>query len=245
MAPQHPSARKHLVRPVPSIVVKPETASMTKDLPSPPLVSRRVVLADDHYLVRAGIQGLIELIPGVEVVAQAGSGEELLAALEGVEPHLVITDIHMPGMDGLEAVAKIRSLHPSLPILVLSMFDSAEMVQRAVASGANGYLMKNAATQELQQAVGAMLNTGSYLSAHVARLLMERVDALADDGLTDRQREVLALLASGLSSKEIAFELKLSPKTVDVHRARIMERLDMRDVASLTRYALRRGLVKA
>lgn len=216
-----------------------------KSDPAAPGVSRRVVLADDHDLVRAGIQGLVELLPGVEVVAQAGSGEELLAALEHVEPHLVITDIHMPGMDGMEAVAKIRSRHPRLPILVLSMFDTAEMVQRAVAAGANGYLMKNAAPQELQHAVGAMLNTGSYFSAQVARLLMERVDALADDGLTERQKEVLVLLASGLSSKEIAFELKLSPKTIDVHRARIMERLDVRDIAGLTRYAVRRGLVKA
>jgi DNA-binding NarL/FixJ family response regulator len=105
--------------------------------------------------------------------------------------------------------------------------------------------MKNAAPQELQHAVRVMLSTGSYFNAHVARLLMQRVDALADEGLTDRQKEVLSLMASGLSSKEIAFELKLSPKTVDVHRARIMERLNLRDVASLTRYAVRRGLVKA
>jgi DNA-binding NarL/FixJ family response regulator len=205
---------------------------------------KRVVLADDHDLVRAGIQGLIELLPDVEVVAQAGSGEELLDVLEGMVPDLVITDIHMPGMDGLEAVAKIRSRLASVPILVLSMFDSAEMVQRAVASGANGYLMKNAAPQELQHAVRLMLRSGSYFNARVARLLMQPVDTLADDGLTDRQKEVLSLMASGLSSKEIAFELKLSPKTVDVHRARIMERLDLRDVASLTRYAVRRGLVK-
>ncbi|MBC5785449.1 response regulator transcription factor [Ramlibacter sp. USB13] len=210
--------------------------------PSP--VSRGVVLADDHDLVRAGIQGLVELLPDVEVIAQAGSGEELLAVLERVKPDLVITDIHMPGMDGVEAVARIRSRHPALPILVLSMFDSADIVQRAVASGASGYLMKNAAPQELQHAVSVMLGTGSYFSAQVARLLMER-DVAGDDGLTDRQKEVLALLASGLSSKEIAFRLKLSPKTVDVHRARIMERLDVRDVASLTRYAVRRGLVKA
>jgi DNA-binding NarL/FixJ family response regulator len=206
---------------------------------------RGVVLADDHDLVRAGIQGLIELLPDIEVIAQAGSGEELLAVLETAKADLVITDIDMPGMDGLEAVTTIRSRMPSIPILVLSMLESAEVVQRAVASGANGYLMKNAAPQELQLAVGAMLDTGSYFSARVARLLMQRVDAVADDVLTARQREVLSMMASGLSSKEIAFRLKLSPKTVDVHRARIMERLDLRDVASLTRYAVRRGLVKA
>ena len=207
--------------------------------------AKGVVLADDHDLVRAGIQGLIELLPDVEVIAQARSGEELLALLEDVRPDLVVTDIGMPGIDGVEAVGRIRARHPSLPILVLSMFDSAEMVQRAVTGGANGYLTKSAAPQELQHAVGVMLTTGSYFNATVARLLMHRVEALGDDGLTDRQKEVLSLLASGLSSKEIAFQLKLSPKTIDVHRARIMERLDLRDVASLTRYAVRRGLVKA
>lgn len=205
---------------------------------------KRVVLADDHDLVRAGIQGLIELLPDVEVIAQARCGEELVALLERVRPDLVVTDIGMPGIDGVEAVTRIRARNPSMPILVLSMFDSPEMVQRAVAGGANGYLTKSAAPQELLHAIGVMLATGSYFNAAVARLLMHPVDALRDDGLTDRQKEVLSLIASGLSSKEIAFQLKLSPKTIDVHRARIMERLDLRDVASLTRYAVRRGLVK-
>jgi DNA-binding NarL/FixJ family response regulator len=206
---------------------------------------KRVVLADDHDLVRVGIQGLIELLPDVEVVADASSGEELLSLLEHVTPDLVITDIQMPGIDGLDAVARIRWGHPALPILVLSMHDTADFVQRAMASGANGYLMKNAAPAELQHAVQAMLATGSYVNARVARLLMERVESCADDGLSRRQIEILSMLAGGLSSKEIGYELGLSPKTVDVHRARIMERLQVRDVASLTRYAVRRGLVKA
>jgi DNA-binding NarL/FixJ family response regulator len=206
---------------------------------------KRVLLADDHDLVRAGIQGLIELLPEVEVVAEASSGEELLSLLEHVTPDLVITDIQMPGIDGLDAVARIRRGHPALPILVLSMHDTADFVQRAMASGANGYLMKNAAPGELQHAVQAMLATGSYVNARVARLLLERVESCADDGLSRRQIEILSMLAGGLSSKEIGYELGLSPKTVDVHRARIMERLQVRDVASLTRYAVRRGLVKA
>lgn len=203
-----------------------------------------VVLADDHDLVRAGIQGLIELLPDVEVIAQARSGEELLDLLAQVRPDLVVTDIGMPGIDGVEVVARIRARDPSLPILVLSMFDSPETVQRAVAAGANGYLTKNAEPQELQHAIGMMLTAGSYFNAAVAKLLMHRADALEDNGLTERQKEVLALIASGLSSKEIAFQLNLSPKTIDVHRARIMERLALRDVASLTRYAVRRGLIK-
>jgi DNA-binding NarL/FixJ family response regulator len=205
---------------------------------------KRVVLADDHDLVRGGIAGLIELLPDVEVTAEASSGEELLTVLESLTPDLVITDIHMPGISGVEAVGRIRRAHPALPILVLSMHDTADFVQRAVASGANGYLMKNAAPSELQHAVQSMLVTGSYFNARVARLLLENVETCADDGLTDRQVEILSMIAGGLSSKEIGYELGLSSKTVDVHRARIMERLQVRDVASLTRYAVRRGLVK-
>jgi DNA-binding NarL/FixJ family response regulator len=212
---------------------------------SPPGKRMQVVLADDHDLVRGGIQALLELLPEVDVVADARSGEELLAVLDRLKPDLVITDIHMPGMDGLTAVAQIRERHPTLPILVLSMYDTADFVQRAVANGANGYLMKHAAPKELQQAVRTMFATGSYFNASVARLLLERVETAADDGLTERQKEILVLLAGGMSSKEIAHQLGLSPKTVDVHRARIMERLAVRDVASLTRYAVRTGLVKA
>jgi DNA-binding NarL/FixJ family response regulator len=212
---------------------------------SKPEARKHVVLADDHDLVRGGIQALLELLPEVEVVAEASSGEELLAVLERVKPDLVITDIHMPGMDGLAAIAQIRARHPALPILVLSMHDTADFVRRAIASGANGYLMKHAAPKELQHAVRAIFTTGSYFNASVARLLLERVETPADDGLTERQVEILVLLAGGKSSKEIAHDLGLSPKTVDVHRARIMERLGVRDVASLTRYAVRRGLVKA
>lgn len=212
--------------------------------PHPVLRRKQVILADDHDLVRGGILGLIELLPDVEVMAEASSGEELLTLLESVTPDLVITDIHMPGMNGLEAVVRIRRRHPTLPILVLSMYDTADFVQRAVTSGANGYLMKNAAPSELQHAVQAMLVTGNYFNAKVARMLLEKVETCADDGLTDRQVEILCMIAGGLSSKEIGYELGLSPKTVDVHRARIMERLQVRDVASLTRYAVKRGLIK-
>ena len=212
--------------------------------PLPERKRSHIVLADDHDLVRGGIRGLIELLPDVEVIAEVNSGEELIELLETVTPDLVITDIHMPGINGLEAVARIRQSHPALPILVLSMHDTPDFVQRAITSGANGYLMKNAAPGELQHAVQSMLATGHYFNAKVARMLLEKVESCADDGLTERQTEILAMIARGLSSKEIGFELGLSPKTVDVHRARIMERLQVRDVASLTRYAVRRGLIK-
>jgi DNA-binding NarL/FixJ family response regulator len=225
------------------MTAEPSTAPGLHRLPE--ATRKQVILADDHELVRSGIAGLIELLPGVEVIAEASSGEELVSLLETVTPDLVITDIHMPGIDGLEAVGRIRERHPTLPVLVLSMHDTAGFVQRAVASGANGYLMKNAAPSELQHAVETMLATGSYFNARVARMLLEKVDSCADDQLTERQVEILSMIASGLSSKEIGCRLGLSPKTVDVHRARIMERLQVRDIASLTRYAVRRGLVKA
>jgi DNA-binding NarL/FixJ family response regulator len=204
-----------------------------------------VVLADDHDLVRGGIRALLELKPGVEVIGEAHDGGDLLALLEGCTPDLVITDLSMPGMGGLAAIERIHTCHPRLRVLVLSMYDSADFVRRAIASGARGYLMKDAAPRELEHAVRAMATTGSYFNATIARLLLQPSEPIDDGGLTERQKEILVRLASGQSSKEIAHELGLSSKTVDVHRGRIMERLDLRDVASLTRYALRKGLIKA
>ena len=203
-----------------------------------------VVLADDHDLVRGGLKAMLEMMPEVDVLGEARDGNELLAHLDCVRPDLVITDISMPGLDGLTALTHIRERQPQLRVLVISMYDSAEFVRRAVANGASGYLTKQAAPRELREAVRAMAATGSYFSAAVARLLLASQRPDPGNGLTQRQIEVLTLLASGLSSKEIAHELGLSSKTVDVHRGRIMERLELRDVASLTRYAVRKGLIQ-
>ncbi|MDB5956497.1 response regulator transcription factor [Ramlibacter sp.] len=203
-----------------------------------------VVLADDHDLVRGGLKAMLEMMPEVDVLGEARDGNELLAHLDCVRPDLVITDISMPGLDGLTALAHIRERQPQLRVLVISMYDSAEFVRRAVANGASGYLTKQAAPRELREAVRAMAATGSYFSAAVARLLLASQRSDPGNDLTQRQIEVLTLLASGLSSKEIAHQLGLSSKTVDVHRGRIMERLELRDVASLTRYAVRKGLIQ-
>jgi DNA-binding NarL/FixJ family response regulator len=203
-----------------------------------------VVLADDHDLVRGGLKAMLEMMPEVDVLGEARDGNELLAHLDCVRPDLVITDISMPGLDGLTALTHIRERQPQLRVLVISMYDSAEFVRRAVANGASGYLTKQAAPRELREAVRAMAATGSYFSAAVARLLLASQRPDPGNDLTQRQIEVLTLLASGLSSKEIAHELGLSSKTVDVHRGRIMERLELRDVASLTRYAVRKGLIQ-
>lgn len=202
-----------------------------------------VVLADDHDLVRAGISALLSAIEGVEVVAEAREGQELLTILQTVRPDIVITDISMPGLDGFAAAERIRAEHPEVRVIVLSAHDSIDAVRKAVASGACGYLRKNAQRFELEMALRSVMHSGSYFGNGVAQLLLRDGQQDAAKVLTSRQLEVLVLIAQGRSSKEIGYQLGLSSKTVDVHRAKIMERLDLHDVASLVRYAVREGLV--
>jgi DNA-binding NarL/FixJ family response regulator len=203
-----------------------------------------VVIADDHPLVRSGVRSLLESIPQASVIAEVSDGIELLDLLGSIQPDVVITDIAMPGMDGLAALSQIRVRYPDVRVIVLSMHDSAEMVKRAIVSGAAAYLRKDASEFELASAIHSVMKTGSYISAGVANLLMESSDAPVEVVLTPRQIEILKMLACGQSSKEIGFALGLSPKTVDVHRMRIMERLGVRDLASLVVYAVRKGLTQ-
>jgi DNA-binding NarL/FixJ family response regulator len=203
-----------------------------------------VVIADDHPLVRTGMRSLLKMLPEVNVVAEVASGTELLELLASVRPDLVITDISMPGMNGLDALCEIRARHPRVRVIVFSMHDEPEVVRRAIAAGAAAYLRKDSGEFELASAIHSVMETGSYISAGVAKLLLVSPEPQADDVLTPRQIQILTMLAQGQTSKEIGFSLGLSPKTVDVHRFRIMERLGLRDVASLTMYAVRKGLVK-
>jgi len=214
---------------------------MKNTAPSKPI---RVVLADDHDLVRSGIKALLSMVDGVEVIAEARDGKELITLVEDLMPDVVMTDISMPGMDGIAAIAEIHAKHPEVRLLVLSMYDTVDFVKRAVANGACGYLMKDAPPFELEQAVRSVMATGSYFSPAIAQRLLQPSEPTVDDELTHRQVEILKLIAQGRASKEIAYELGLSPKTVDVHRARIMERLRLNDIASLTLYAVRKGLIK-
>lgn len=203
----------------------------------------RVVLADDHDIVRSGIKALLGMVSDIEVVAEARTGAELVALVDLLVPDVVMTDIAMPGMDGIAAIEEIHGRHPGVMLVVLSMHDSVDMVKRAVAAGAAGYVMKDAPAFELGQSVRSVMATGTYFSPAIAQRLLQPSQAIDDDHLTERQLEVLKLIALGKASREIALELGLSPKTVDVHRSRIMERLRLNDIASLTRYAVRKGLV--
>jgi len=199
----------------------------------------RIVLADDHDLVRTGIKALLTRIDGVDVVAEARDGQDLVSVVSSLKPDVVMTDISMPGMDGIAAIAEIHARHPEVHLLVLSMYDTVDFVKRAVSNGACGYLMKDAPPFELEQALRSVMATGSYFSPTIAQRLLQPSEPTADDELTERQVEILRLIAQGKASKEIAYDLGLSPKTVDVHRARIMERLQINDIASLTLYAVR------
>jgi len=208
----------------------------------------RILLADDHALVRAGMRSLLQDLGDIEVVAEASDGAEALAAAERARPDVVLMDIAMKGMNGLEAAARLRERQPGVKIIILSMHTSEEYVLLALRAGAAAYLIKDSATSELELALKCVMRGDTYLSPAISRQVVDgyvqRVGAsTGPDPLTPRQREVLKRIAEGRSTKEIAFELNLSVKTVETHRAQIMDRLSIRDVAGLVRYAMRVGLV--
>lgn len=212
------------------------------------MAALRILLVDDHALVRAGIRSLLQDIADIEVVAEASDGAEALAAAERERPDVVLMDIAMKGMNGLEAAARLRERQPGVKIIILSMHTSEEYVLLALRAGAAAYLIKDSATSELELALKCVMLGDTYLSPAISRQVVDgyvqRVGAGASpDPLTPRQRDVLKRIAEGHSTKEIAFDLNLSVKTVETHRAQIMDRLGIRDVAGLVRYAMRTGLV--
>jgi two-component system, NarL family, nitrate/nitrite response regulator NarL len=203
----------------------------------------RIVLADDHELVRSGLKLLLEMVAGVTVVSQACNGEDLLAEVRRHAPDLVVTDLSMPGMDGLTALAELRAMAKPPKVLVVSMHDSPDFIRRALQLGASGYVMKESSPLELEHAVRAVMAGLPYYSAQVSKRLIQARERGPEEMLTSRQLEILVMIARGQAAKEIAFTLKLSSKTVDVHRARIMERLGINDLPGLTLYCVRHGLV--
>ncbi|MBV5299204.1 MAG: response regulator transcription factor [Rhodoferax sp.] len=209
----------------------------------------RVLLADDHALVRACLRKLLESMPDIEVVGEAGDGLALLELAEKLQPHLVLMDIAMPGLNGIEATARLVKSWPGIRVLILSMHQNEEYVRQTLRHGAVAYLLKDAAPMELELALAAVLRGETYLSPAVSKgvvndyVLRLRGEDLAADPLSPRQREVLQLIAEGQSTKEIARRLDLSVKTVDTHRSQLMKQLDIHEVAGLVRYAMRVGLV--
>ena len=214
-----------------------------------PLPSIRVLLADDHTLVRAGIRALLAGMPDVEVVGEASDGEAALQMALDTQPDVILMDIAMKGMNGLQATVRLREALPAVRVIILSMHATGDYLQQALRAGAAGYLLKDAATLELQLALTAVARGNTYLSPAVSAQIVEGFlqngKAASDLALTPRQNEILRLIAAGQSTKEIAFALKLSGKTVDTHRAQLMERLGIHDVAGLVRYAIRTGLIDA
>jgi DNA-binding NarL/FixJ family response regulator len=211
----------------------------------------RVLLADDHALVRAGIRALLEGLEGVTVVAEAGNGSEVLELARKHCPDVVLLDISMPGLGGLEASALLKQELPEVRVVMLSMHANEEYVLQALRAGASGYMLKDSATAELELALQAVMQGETYLSPRISKQMVEgyvqRVGAEqpAADNLTPRQRQVLQLIAGGHSTKEIAYHLELSVKTVETHRAQLMDRLQIRDIAGLVKYAIRNGLVSS
>ena len=209
-----------------------------------------VLLADDHTLVRAGIRSLIEELPGVRIVAEASDGREAVALATSLRPDLVVMDISMPELSGIEATARLREELPATRVLILSMHSSEDFVRRALAAGASGYLVKDSAPLELRLAVEAIARGEVYVSSRVSGALLSALRmgnaspaSARMDALTTRQREILQMIAEGKSTKEIAFALTVSTKTIESHRAAIMQRLGIRDIAGLVIYAVRNNLV--
>jgi DNA-binding NarL/FixJ family response regulator len=209
----------------------------------------RVLLADDHTLVRVGIRGLLEKMAGIQVVAETGDGREALRLIEARRPDVVLMDITMPGLNGLEAAARVAKDFPNVRVIMLSVHANEEYVWQALRGGAAGYLVKAASPTELELAVTAVARGEMYLSPGVSkRVVQDYIRRVAGEAgtldlLTPRQREILQMIAEGHTTKEVAARLNVSVKTVETHRAQLMERLDIHGVAGLVRYAIRVGLV--
>jgi len=210
----------------------------------------RVLLADDHALVLAGIRALVEDLGDIQVVAEAANGRDAVLLAKRHKPDLVIMDISMAELNGIEATIQIKAELPATQILILSMHTTEDFVQRAIKAGASGYLVKDSAPLDLKMAIAAVMRNEIFLSPRISRHVVNGIlhvkpqsGESMTDALTARQREILQMIAEGKSTKAIAFQLNVSVKTVETHRAALMERLDIHDIAGLVLYAVRHGVI--
>jgi DNA-binding NarL/FixJ family response regulator len=212
-------------------------------------VSIKILLADDHKITREGLRSLLEKEPDMEVVAEAEDGRTTVSLVRELLPDVVIMDVSMPDLNGMEAARKITGEFGNVKIIALSMHSDTLFVTEMLKSGASGYLLKDCAFEELARAIRAVIADQTYLSPSISGVVIDgylhrlsRVDISGPEVLTDREREVLQLVAEGKSTKEIALALHISVKTVETHRRQIMSKLDIHTVAELTKYAVRKGL---
>lgn len=210
----------------------------------------RVMVADDHRMVREGLVSILESMPGTRVVAQASDGMEAVEMARSVQPDILVCDVGMPRLNGLEVVRRVKEERPETGILVLTMHEEEEYVVHLVKAGADGFLLKDSAGEELLTAVREIHAGNGYFGAHASRVLADQYrhpTAAAGDpygALTPREREVFHLIVEGQSTKEVARALEISVKTAENHRSRVLEKLDVRNTVELVRYAARRGLLQ-
>jgi DNA-binding NarL/FixJ family response regulator len=215
---------------------------------NPPAKTINVILADDHTLVRAGIRVLLEKLPAVKVIGEASDGREVLNLLKVQRADVVVMDIAMPGLNGLEAAERMTRDFPDVRIIILSMHNNEEYVVRALKAGVVGYLLKKAATAELETALHEVMGGKVYLSREAKLNTNFPLHGIASrssplEKLTGRQREILQLIAEGQNTKQIGDLLKVSPKTIEYHRMKLMASLNLHDIPALVRFALRVGLI--
>jgi DNA-binding NarL/FixJ family response regulator len=206
----------------------------------------RVILADDHTLVRAGIRRILESQPQFEVVAEAQDGAAAIDALDRYGADVLVLDLNMNGLEGIDVLRQAKRHKPETRVVILTMHAGREYVARAIAEGADGYLLKDSAVQDLAAAIEAVMGGGTFFSPAIQQQMVEMVrdgSRQGLQGLTDREREVLILIARGLSTKEIAAELDIGQRTVETHRANLMRKLGVKSVALLTQVAIREGII--
>lgn len=205
----------------------------------------RILIVDDHTIARQGLRAVMRVLPDMELVGEARNGIEAIAAVNEVQPDVVLMDLVMPEMDGVQAIAAIKQANPRLPIIALTTFSEAELVIGAVQAGADGYLLKDVEVQELAQAIRTVRSGQPYLHTEATRHLLQATSRpeATPERLTNREQEVLALLARGYTNRQIADTLKITEKTVSVHVSNVLSKLDLSSRTQAALYAARIGLV--
>jgi len=209
----------------------------------------KVLLADDHSIVRAGLRRIVEESGDMEVIAEASDGREAIQLVHNISPDVAVIDISMPGLDGLEVVSQLRSHYPELPVLILTMHEEGQYVVRAIQAGAMGYITKQSAPEQLLTAIRRVYDGNRYLTDEAAEALALRIAKGTNgqsplDSLSMRELQVLRRLAMGHTNREIASAYHISIKTVDTYRARLLKKLDLRNNAELSRFAIQNNLIK-